>query len=159
MNPNDSILMWWWLAVAMLPAAVLAGWRLWVIDQRDRVQRVSVMIYHPAAHGRCRFLKGNGKLTALREHGITSYILKPLKQRELYYQLHGTLATRLAPQTAETSRARKPSASREDGIMMRPLRVFSTATSCFCTFSFEASLPSIAAPETKVSDAPVRARP
>jgi dienelactone hydrolase len=35
-------------------------------QRRDRVQRVSVMIYHPAAHGRCRFLKRDGKLTAPR---------------------------------------------------------------------------------------------
>ena len=39
-----------------------------------------------------------------------------------------------------------------------PPRVFSTATSRFCTFSFEASLPSIAAPDANVSDEP-SARP
>jgi len=40
-----------------------------------------------------------------------------------------------------------------------PPRVFSTATSRFCTFSFDASLPSTAASDTKVSDEPVRALP
>ncbi|HWD11566.1 MAG TPA: hypothetical protein VG366_06960, partial [Solirubrobacteraceae bacterium] len=34
--------------------------------RRQQVQRVYVMIYHPAAHGRCRFLKGNGKFTTPR---------------------------------------------------------------------------------------------
>jgi tight adherence protein C len=36
---NGSAGMWWWLAVVMTPATLLAGWRLWVIEQRDRVQR------------------------------------------------------------------------------------------------------------------------
>ena len=40
MSPDGSIAMWWWLAVAMIPATVLAGWRLWVLDQRERVQRL-----------------------------------------------------------------------------------------------------------------------
>jgi len=37
---NGSAGMWWWLAVTMIPATVLVGWRLWVIDRRDRVQRL-----------------------------------------------------------------------------------------------------------------------
>ncbi len=39
-DPNGSLAMWWWLAAVMIPAAVVAGWRLWVIDQRERVQRL-----------------------------------------------------------------------------------------------------------------------
>ena len=37
---NGNYAPWWWLAIAMIPATVLAGWRLWVIDQRDRTQRL-----------------------------------------------------------------------------------------------------------------------
>ena len=40
MNSVGSIAMWWWLAIGMVPAAVLAGWRLWVLDQRERAQRL-----------------------------------------------------------------------------------------------------------------------
>ena len=29
-----------WLAVVLIPATLLAAWRLWVLDQRERVQRV-----------------------------------------------------------------------------------------------------------------------
>jgi tight adherence protein C len=29
-----------WLVAVMIPAAVFAGWRLWVLDKRERVQRV-----------------------------------------------------------------------------------------------------------------------
>jgi tight adherence protein C len=39
-DPNSSTAIWWWLAAVMIPAAALAGWRLWVIDQRERVQRL-----------------------------------------------------------------------------------------------------------------------
>ena len=39
-DPNGSAAMWWWLVAVMIPAAVVAGWRLWVIDQRERVQRL-----------------------------------------------------------------------------------------------------------------------
>jgi hypothetical protein len=35
-------------------------------QRRQRVQHVYVMIYRPAAHGRCRFLQRSGKFTAPR---------------------------------------------------------------------------------------------
>jgi tight adherence protein C len=35
----DSVQMWGWLAAVMIPAAVLSGLRLWVLEHRDRVQR------------------------------------------------------------------------------------------------------------------------
>lgn len=37
---NAAYAHWWWLAAAMIPATVLAGWRLWVLDKRDRMQRL-----------------------------------------------------------------------------------------------------------------------
>jgi len=32
--------MWVWLTVVMLPATLLAAWRLWVLDKRERAQRL-----------------------------------------------------------------------------------------------------------------------
>ena len=37
---NGNYAQWWWLAAAMISATVLAGWRLWVLDKRDRMQRL-----------------------------------------------------------------------------------------------------------------------
>ena len=36
----NSAQLWTWLAVATIPATLAAGWRLWVVDKRDRVQRL-----------------------------------------------------------------------------------------------------------------------
>src|SRR5438477_2120127 len=37
-DPNLGV-MWQWLAAVTIPAAALSGWRLWVIEHRERVQR------------------------------------------------------------------------------------------------------------------------
>ena len=37
---TNSAQLWTWLAVAMIPATLAAGWRLWVVDKRDRIQRL-----------------------------------------------------------------------------------------------------------------------
>lgn len=38
-------LMWAWLAAVMLPAMLLAGWRLWVAEKRERVQRLRLAAF------------------------------------------------------------------------------------------------------------------
>lgn len=40
MIDNTPQTVWWWLAAAMVTAAVLSGLRLWVLERRDRVQRL-----------------------------------------------------------------------------------------------------------------------
>jgi len=37
-DPNLGV-MWQWLAAVTIPAAALSGWRLWIIERRERVQR------------------------------------------------------------------------------------------------------------------------
>ena len=49
------------------------------IQRRERVARVFVMIYRPAAHGRCRFLTSKGSLTRPRSC-----------QRPVEFRAHGT---------------------------------------------------------------------
>jgi tight adherence protein C len=39
-----------WLAAVMIPAALFAGWRLWVLDQRERLQRVRLEAFRGALH-------------------------------------------------------------------------------------------------------------
>ena len=37
---TNSAQLWTWLAVAMIPATLAAGWRLWVVEKRGRIQRL-----------------------------------------------------------------------------------------------------------------------
>ena len=37
---TNSAQLWTWLAVAMITATLAAGWRLWMVDKRDRIQRL-----------------------------------------------------------------------------------------------------------------------
>src|ERR1051326_1529812 len=46
----DSVQMWGWLAAVMIPAAVLSGLRLWVLEHRDRVQRARLGGFRGPGH-------------------------------------------------------------------------------------------------------------
>jgi tight adherence protein C len=37
---TNTAQLWTWLAVAMIPATLFAAWRLWVVEKRDRIQRL-----------------------------------------------------------------------------------------------------------------------
>jgi len=49
MNANNA--QWWWLAITLLPASILAAWRLWVLDQRDRTQRLRLEAFRGPVRG------------------------------------------------------------------------------------------------------------
>jgi PAS domain S-box-containing protein len=62
-------------------------------------------------------------INALKEHRITSYTVKPLKQRELYSRLHEALATPRTPWPAANPPASDLPAPRPSDIASRPLHV------------------------------------
>jgi tight adherence protein C len=91
-DPNSSAAIWWLVAV-MLPAAGLAGWRLWVIDQRDRVQRLRL----EAFRGRARVEIPSG--WSQFSHRVAPFVGQ-VEQQQLLKRLaaagfkhHGSLAT------------------------------------------------------------------
>lgn len=48
-DPTDSSnVIWWWLAAVTIPMAVLSGGRLWVIDHRERLQRLRLEVFRGA---------------------------------------------------------------------------------------------------------------
>jgi tight adherence protein C len=42
---NSAQVVWWWLTAAMIAAAIFSGLRLWVLDRRDRVQRLRLEMF------------------------------------------------------------------------------------------------------------------
>jgi tight adherence protein C len=48
-DPTDSSnVIWWWLTAVTIPMAVLSGGRLWVIDHRERLQRLRLEVFRGA---------------------------------------------------------------------------------------------------------------
>ena len=42
---TNAAQLWMWLAVAMIPATLAAGWRFWVVEKRDRIQRLRLKAF------------------------------------------------------------------------------------------------------------------
>jgi len=49
MSDLSNSVMWWWLAAVTIPAAALSGYRLWVIDHREKVQQTRLETFRGAS--------------------------------------------------------------------------------------------------------------
>ena len=98
-DPNATTAMWWWLAPAVVPAALLAGYRLWVLDQRERVQRLRLEGFRGARRVEQQSAWGRFSSRVAPFVGVVEQQQLLRRLEAAGFKHHGSLATFIAFKT------------------------------------------------------------